>query len=50
MRIFLSFLALLTAALATDFAHADGVPVGPPPGATLSVAKLAPIIGMTMDT
>src|ERR1700751_4214084 len=43
MRISLSFLALLAAAFAADFAHADGVPVGPPPGATLSVAKLAPI-------
>jgi CubicO group peptidase (beta-lactamase class C family) len=43
MRISLSFLALLAAAVAADFAYADGVPVGPPPGATLSVAKLAPI-------
>src|ERR1700758_4435913 len=43
MRISLPFLALLAAAFAADFAYADGVPVGPPPGATLSVAKLAPI-------
>src|SRR5215472_16071714 len=43
MRISLSCLALLAAAFAADFAHADGTPVGPPPGSTLSVAKLAPI-------
>src|SRR6201993_3082747 len=45
MRISLSFLALLAAAFAADFAHADGIPVGPPPGAALSVEKLAPIEG-----
>jgi CubicO group peptidase (beta-lactamase class C family) len=45
MRISLPFSVLLAAAAASvaNFARADGVPVGPPPGATLSAAKLAPI-------
>jgi CubicO group peptidase (beta-lactamase class C family) len=43
MRTTVPFFVLLAAASGANFARADGVPVGPPPGAMLSVAKLAPI-------
>ena len=43
MRIFAPMLTLLAAISMADLAWADGAPFGPPPGATLSAAKLAPI-------
>src|SRR6516165_7404103 len=44
MRIFAPMLTLLAAISMADLAWADGAPFGPPPGATLSAAKLAPIV------
>jgi CubicO group peptidase (beta-lactamase class C family) len=43
MRTTVPFFVLLAAASGANFARADGAPVGPPPGAMLSIAKLAPI-------
>ncbi len=43
MRISVFLSVLLAAASTANLAWADGVPFGPPPGATLSAAKLAPI-------
>ena len=43
MRIFAPMLTLLAAISMADLAWADGAPFGPPPGATLSATKLAPI-------
>src|SRR5579871_2042060 len=43
MRTSVPLFVLLAAASTANLAWADGVPFGPPPGATLSVAKLAPI-------
>ena len=44
-RIFVILPALLAAILSSASALADGAPFGPPPGATLSVEKLASIDG-----
>jgi CubicO group peptidase (beta-lactamase class C family) len=43
MRTTVPFFVLLAAASGANFARADGAPVGPTPGAMLSIAKLAPI-------